>query len=42
MLCAPFQCDFCWFVNLKDREVDTESLSDRRLLGYIRRVNLHI
>ena len=42
MLCAPFQCDLCWFVNLKGREVDSNSLGDQRLLRYIRRVNLDV
>ena len=37
---SPFQCDCCWFVNLGKREPTNASESDRRLLGYIRRVNL--
>jgi len=37
---SPFQCDCCWFVNLEKREPENASESDRRLLDYIRRVNL--
>ena len=39
---APFQCDHCWFVNLKRREPNLEVREDQRLLDYIRRVNLDI
>ena len=42
MLCSPFQCDHCWFVNLRKREPRALSHSDERLLGYIRRVNLDL
>ena len=42
MLCAPFQCDECWFLNLKGREVREGSAGDERLLAYIRRVNLDV
>ena len=42
MLCAPFQCDHCWFVNLCGREPSDLSYSDERLLNYIRRVNLDL
>ena len=42
MWAAPFQCDWCWFINLKGREAITGSNKDERLLGYIRRVNLDI
>jgi len=42
MLCSPFQCDHCWFVNLCRREPSDMSYSDDRLLGYIRRVNLDL
>ena len=36
----PFQCDCCWFRNLKFRDPSVNSEADRRLLKYIRRVNL--
>jgi len=39
-LVFPFQCDFCWFINLKGRSPIKDSQSDTRLLNYIRRVNL--
>ena len=39
-LLFPFQCDKCWFRNLKLRSPDRDRLDDNRLLGYIRRVNL--
>ena len=42
MLCAPFQCDHCWFINLSKREPRVVSHSDERLLSYIRRVNLDL
>ena len=42
MLCSPFQCDTCWFVNLNKREPQSLSHSDERLMGYIRRVNLDL
>ena len=42
MLMPPFQCDRCWFVNLK-RSLPVEGkLGDENLLTYIRRVNLDI
>ena len=37
---CPFQCDFCWFVNLKKEMPNKVRLSHVRLLGYIRRANL--
>ncbi len=37
---CPFQCDVCWFVNLKKEMPSKFRLSHVRLLGYIRRVNL--
>ncbi len=37
---CPFQCDVCWFVNLKKEMPSKLRLSHVRLLGYIRRVNL--
>ena len=42
MLCASFQCDRCWFVNLNKREPRAGSLVDALLMPYIRRVNLDI
>ena len=42
MLCAEFQCDVCWFLNLKRRLPRQNSLSDALLMPYIRRVNLDI
>ena len=41
-LLVPFQCDICWFINLQQKEPDLRSLSDLRILGYIRRVNLDV
>lgn len=40
MLCAPFQCDFCWFINLKGRVFDKRRAGDKLNLCLIRRVNL--
>ncbi len=37
---CPFQCDFCCFVNVRQRVPDETSYNDARLLCYIRRVNL--
>ena len=42
MLCVEFQCDVCWFLNLKKRLPNQELLIDKFLLPYIRRVNLDI
>ena len=42
MLCSPFQCDHCWFINLKKEEPVDRSYEHQRLLGYIRRVNLDL
>ena len=36
----PFQCDLCWFRNLKYRSPIPSSAGDQRLLKFIRRVNL--
>ena len=41
-LLVPFQCDYCWFENLKGRAPHPGSACDIRLLGYIRRVNLDL
>ena len=37
---APFQCDKCWFQNLKKRNPTINSQADDRLLVFIRRANL--
>ena len=43
MLCASFQCDQCWFVNLHHREPRLDvSVMDALLMPYIRRANLDI
>jgi hypothetical protein len=42
MLTSPFQCDYCWFVNLTKRQARDIFDADARLLAYIRRVNLDI
>jgi len=42
MLSSSFQCEICWFINLKRREPVRLSAGDQRLLGYSRRVNLDI
>lgn len=42
MLLAPFQCDLCWFRNLKGRDPVGDGLADDELLMFIRRVNLDI
>ena len=42
MLCCPFQCDHCWFVNLCKREPSVTSYSNEQLMGYIRCVNLDL
>ena len=39
---VPFQCDWCWLVNLKKREAIESDPQDIRLLGYVRRMNLDI
>ena len=42
MLSAPFQCDFCWFLNLQGRLANVAAPADRLLMAYIRRANLDI
>ena len=43
MLCASFQCDHCWFVNLQNREPRLDvSVMDVLLMPYIRRASLDI
>ena len=39
---SPFQCDYCWFINIEKRTPQKDGYSDNRLLGYIRRANLDI
>ena len=39
-LMFPFQCEVCWFFNLKNKSPDQHSDDDLWLLGYLRRVNL--
>lgn len=41
-LVVPFQCDLCWFRNIKSRDPLSSSLVDERLLHFIRRVNLDL
>ena len=40
MLGVPFQCESCWFGNLKKRDPVSNDPLDKLLLGYARRVNL--
>ena len=40
MLLAPYQCDYCWFVNLQRREANLVFPADKLLMAYIRQVNL--
>ena len=42
MLVAPFQCDYCWFLNITKKPARDIFEADARLLGYIRRVNLDV
>lgn len=42
MLCAPFQCDSCWFVNIKGRIFDPKRAEDRLNISLIQRVNLDV
>jgi hypothetical protein len=43
MISSPFQCDFCWFLNLHKQNPSPHLYpSDERLLTYIRRINLDI
>ena len=39
---SPFQCDVCSFRNIKSRSPVSTSVSDTRLLAYIRRANLDV
>lgn len=40
MWLAPFQCQFCWFVNLKGTLPNPSRMKDREVLGIMKRVNL--
>ena len=40
MLMVPFQCDTCWFVNLRLKLPRANCLEDDSLLVHIRRANL--
>ena len=40
MWLAPFQCQYCWFVNLKGKLPNIERMKDREVLGIMKRVNL--
>lgn len=42
MVCAPFQCDYCWFSNIHKAEPNDWYPDVARKLAYIRRVNLDI
>ena len=39
---VSFQCDLCWFRNLKKRDLLSISQADQRLLAFIRRSNLDV
>ena len=41
-LIAPFQCDHCWFINLKQRVPLPSSIGDKYELALIRRANLDL
>ena len=42
MLSSPFQCDDCWFWNLRRRRPDRSNPTDTMLLRLIRRANLDV
>ena len=42
MLSSPFQCDDCWFWNLRRRRPDRSNPTDMMLLRLIRQVNLDV
>ena len=42
MVCAPFQCDHCWFANISKKEANPWYPDDARKLAFIRRVNLDV
>jgi hypothetical protein len=40
MWSVPFQCEWCWLVNLKGRDFNRHNPKDLLLCGYLRRMNL--
>lgn len=40
MWSSPFQCEWCWIVNLKKRDAMENDPKDNLLLSYLRRMNL--
>ncbi len=40
MLMIPFQCEWCWMVNIRGRDVQPNSYTDCNVLPYLRRFNL--
>ena len=42
MLLSPFQCDDCWFWNVRKRRPDRSNPTDTTLLWLIRRANLDV
>lgn len=38
----PFQCEWCWIVNIKGRDARPHDAQDLLLLGYLRRMNLDV
>ena len=38
----PFQCEWCWLINLKKKESRSGNAEDELLLKYLRRMNLDI
>jgi hypothetical protein len=42
IVCAPFQCDHCWFANITKKEANPWYADDARKLAFIRWVNLDV
>ena len=42
MLSSPFQCKFCWFANIHEKDSNDWYASDSRKLAYMRQVNLDV
>ena len=42
MLSSPFQCEFCWFANIHEKDSNDWYASDSRKLAYMRQVNLDV
>ena len=38
----PFQCEWCWIVNIKGRDARPNDIQDLLLLDYLRRMNLDV